>query len=80
MFASLLSLLFGCSHRNTTFPITIRSGKSLRNLAGPSDTYIVCLDCGREFPYSWEQMRILPATAKAPTAVGEQVGSFSVTK
>jgi hypothetical protein len=22
-------------------------------------TYVVCLDCGKEFPYDWSQMRIV---------------------
>lgn len=23
-------------------------------------TYVVCLDCGKEFAYDWNQMRVLP--------------------
>ena len=37
-------------------------------IARASDTYVVCLDCGKEFTYDWESMRIgqpmsLPVTA-----------------
>jgi DNA-directed RNA polymerase subunit RPC12/RpoP len=39
--------LYGCTHRKTTFPMTLQS-----------DTYIVCLECGRHFAYDWTTMRI----------------------
>jgi hypothetical protein len=49
----LLSLFFGCSHRRQTFPQTVKGR-----------TYRACLDCGREFSYSWQEMRIVePQTA-----------------
>ncbi len=51
-----MSFLFGCLHRHTSFPITMRPGTGQTRL---HDTYIVCLDCGREFPYSWDEMRIV---------------------
>jgi hypothetical protein len=41
--------LCGCSHRNTTFPLTSDHGLSR--------TYVVCLDCGTEFDYDWKAMR-----------------------
>lgn len=28
-------------------------------------TYVVCLDCGKEFAYDWEQMKVLSDTAAA---------------
>ena len=47
-------LIGGCSHRNTsrvfTIPSPRRRGKR---------TYIVCLDCGKEFAYSLAEMRIV---------------------
>lgn len=45
---SLWRFLFGCSHAHLTRPFTLKS----------DDTYVVCLDCGSEFPYDWESMRI----------------------
>jgi len=67
---SLLNALFGCSHRRTTFPITParRVGKSnVRNA-----TYVVCLDCGKEFDYDWQEMRIgQPVTARAAASTQE---------
>jgi hypothetical protein len=55
---ALSALLFRCSHRNTSRPFTSRQ-KAVTGGSGPSGTYIVCLDCGKEFPYSWEEMRVL---------------------
>ncbi len=56
--AYLLDLLFGCSHRHYSFPITTRTGQR-RGRPGKKSTYIVCLDCGKQFPYDWDQMRIV---------------------
>ena len=52
-----MRLLFGCSHKKTSFPMTLRKG-SAGSRPSPR-TYIVCLDCGREFLYSWEEMRVV---------------------
>jgi hypothetical protein len=27
-------------------------------------TYVVCLDCGKEFPYDWEQMKMVTSHAE----------------
>ncbi|HEV3331674.1 MAG TPA: hypothetical protein VG096_11870 [Bryobacteraceae bacterium] len=54
MIDSLLNLLFRCSHRRLTRPVTPASR------AGVSDgqTYVVCLDCGKQFAYDLQEMRI----------------------
>jgi hypothetical protein len=56
----LSSYLLGCNHRNTSRPFTTRkkSGASGEQRT-VSETYIVCLDCGKKFPYSWEEMKVL---------------------
>ena len=42
-----------CSHSRTTFPLT-PVGKF-----GPTGSpYVVCLDCGKEFNYDWNNMRV----------------------
>ncbi len=53
-----IKFLFGCWHKNTTFPFTPK--KSQHQSAAVKDTYVVCLDCGHELPYSWEHMKVLP--------------------
>ena len=59
MLQSLLNTLFGCSHQRTTFPLTPGrpSAYSARG-ATQAGTYVVCLDCGKEFAYNWEEMRV----------------------
>jgi hypothetical protein len=59
MLNSILESIFGCAHRTTTFPLTPRGNR--RN------TYVVCLDCGKEFGYDWNAMRIADPVA-APHA------------
>jgi len=72
----LMDTFFGCSHKNTGFPITPRSKLPRRRF----DTYVVCLDCGKEMPYSWEEMRVVSESPKSAPPVAEQVGSLSITK
>src|SRR5437667_7881455 len=47
-------MLFRCSHRRTTFPLT----QARKTGADASEIYVVCLDCGKQFVYDWEHMRI----------------------
>lgn len=41
--------LWGCSHRKTSFPITMDG-------ASGSETYVVCMLCGQRFAYDWTTM------------------------
>jgi hypothetical protein len=59
--ASLLDVLFGCSHKNFSFPITKRPGQRLSSAAQLTGTYVACLGCGKEFPYDWQEMKIVEA-------------------
>ncbi|HLJ26699.1 MAG TPA: hypothetical protein VKY85_08310 [Candidatus Angelobacter sp.] len=65
--ATLVDMLFGCWHKNYSFPITNKAGQRPSPAASLTGTYIVCLDCGKEFPYDWQEMKVLnsrPARAK----------------
>jgi len=66
MFGKLMDLIFGCRHSRYSFPLTIRAGS--RRSAGSTrvGTYVVCLDCGREFSYDWQQMRFARAESTQP--------------
>lgn len=56
---SLFDWVFGCSHKRRSFPITVR-GKLRRSAAASvTGTYVVCLDCGQEFPYDWNEMKLV---------------------
>ena len=73
MLNSLLGSIFGCSHDRTTFPLT-PSRKSKVTEGARRGTYVVCLDCGKEFDYSWKEMRVggpvemLPMRTEQPAA------------
>ena len=72
MLTALLNAIFGCSHRRTTFPLTPRR-KLGSNAGRAAVTYVVCLDCGKEFGYDWQEMRIRkPVTMLMPTHVQEK--------
>jgi len=53
--------------------MTVR-GKQRRNTpaASMTGTYVVCLDCGREFPYDWNEMKMVRSqhqTSEGPEPV-----------
>jgi hypothetical protein len=74
MLQSLLNALFGCSHARTTFPLTPGRKNSLGG-ATRNGTYVACLDCGKEFAYDWNDMRIGQQVAK-PVPAAEAQPSF----
>jgi hypothetical protein len=55
-------MFFGCSHGHLTRPFTLQAS-----------TYKVCLDCGRQFPYSLEKMRLVHPWEIAKQPVPEAV-------
>jgi hypothetical protein len=65
MIAKFIETLFGCRHKNYSFPITIKPGRQ-RNHATHPRTYVVCLDCSRELVYDWARMRV---TAEPPASI-----------
>ena len=78
MFQSLVNSLFGCAHRRTTFPMTPARKSAIQAATGAvnkNGTYVVCLDCGKEFAYNWSEMRVgqqvtmPPASTSVPRTV-----------
>lgn len=59
MVARLLNMLFGCWHTRYSFPITVRGSARHKGAAALTGTYVVCLDCGHEFPYDWKEMKVI---------------------
>jgi len=59
MITDFVDILFGCWHSNYSFPMTdkLRSNRASQ----ATGTYVVCLDCGKEFPYDWKQMKVVEA-------------------
>jgi hypothetical protein len=66
MIDSVLNLLFRCPHKRITRPITPVSKAGVPH----GDTYVVCLDCGKQFAYDLQKMRIdKPVHTSAATGV-----------
>ena len=59
MLAKVWDALFGCWHTHYSFPQTVRRGTRRSRAAALTGTYVVCLDCGRELPYDWHEMKIV---------------------
>jgi hypothetical protein len=54
MIDTLLNLLFRCRHRRLTRPVT-----PVYKAGTPhGETYVACLDCGKQFAYDVKEMRI----------------------
>ncbi|HXC42697.1 MAG TPA: hypothetical protein VNY51_04140 [Candidatus Dormibacteraeota bacterium] len=63
MMTKLIDALFGCRHSRYSFPVTMR--RTGRPQAGAlTGTYVACLDCGREFPYDWQEMKVITSSAE----------------
>jgi hypothetical protein len=65
---TVLNLLFRCHHKRLTRPITPVSKAGVPD----GDTYVVCLACGKQFAYDWNEMRIGKSVAISPTGAGPQ--------
>ena len=65
MITKLFDAVFGCWHNHYSFPITVRRGSRRSAAASLTGTYVVCLDCGKEAPYDWEQMKIIRNSSEA---------------
>jgi hypothetical protein len=64
MVAKLIDVFFGCRHSRYSFPVTLR-GTARRPQAGAlTGTYVACLDCGREFAYDWQEMKVIDSPSE----------------
>jgi hypothetical protein len=64
MIAELFDSLFGCKHSHYSFPISVRPGSRRNSATKLTGTYVACLDCGREFPYDWQEMNVITSQAE----------------
>ena len=63
MFSKLMDAMFGCRHARYSFPLTVRAGSN-RMTTQRTGTYVACLDCGKEFRYDWQEMKIVGSQAR----------------
>jgi len=59
MMDRLVDAFFGCWHSRYSFPVTVRRGARRPQAAALTGTYVACLDCGKEFPYDWQEMKVI---------------------
>ena len=77
MLSRILDLLFGCTHSRYSFPITLRRG-ARSGAALLTGTYVVCLKCGKEMPYDWNEMRVVTSDSRhAPVVSSLQTKEVS---
>jgi hypothetical protein len=59
MWSKVLDTVFGCWHTHYSFPMTVRAGSRRSGAVARTGTYVVCLDCGKEFSYDWQAMKVV---------------------
>ena len=64
MIAELIDSFFGCKHSHYSFPISVRPVARRNSAAKLTGTYVACLDCGKEFPYDWKEMKVIDSPAE----------------
>ena len=69
MLGKMFDAVFGCWHTHYSFPISVRPGSRRNRAASLTGTYVVCLDCGKEFPYDWKEMRVLSTSMEKTRSV-----------
>jgi RNA polymerase subunit RPABC4/transcription elongation factor Spt4 len=59
MIEKLVNILFGCRHAHYSVPVSVRRAMRRPQAAALTGTYVVCLDCGKEFAYDWQEMKVI---------------------
>lgn len=77
MITNLLDAFFGCGHKNYSFPITVKPSHRRSGAAVLTGTYVVCLDCGKEFPYDWAEMKVVSGAVPDAGRLSPAVESYA---
>ena len=64
MLSRLFDTVFGCKHSRYSFPMSVRPGARRNQAAHRTGTYVSCLDCGQEFAYDWQAMKVVSNEAE----------------
>ncbi len=72
MILNFFDMLFGCWHKNYSFPITAKDRRHMPSAAQATGTYVVCLDCGKEFAYDWQTMKVVNAVEAEDSLVAHE--------
>ena len=77
MFSKLMDVMFGCRHDRYSFPITLRPGSRRNRTTQRTGTYVACLDCGREFRYDWQEMKIVGSQTAGLQTIGSRAAEIA---
>lgn len=71
MIGKVFDAVFGCRHARYSFPITLRHSSIQADVpaAELTGTYVACLNCGKELPYDWRQMKVVEFPSERHAAV-----------
>ncbi len=69
MIFNFLDMVFGCWHKNYSFPITAKGNARRSSAASVTGTYVVCLDCGKEFAYDWAGMKLVTSAPEKSSRI-----------
>ncbi|MGA7168813.1 MAG: hypothetical protein WBX08_06665 [Candidatus Sulfotelmatobacter sp.] len=64
MVAKLIDAIFGCRHSRYSFPVTLRGTARRPQASVLTGTYVACLNCGKEFPYDWQEMKVITSSSE----------------
>jgi hypothetical protein len=59
MIRKFVNSVFGCRHSHYSFPLSVRRSAARPAAAALTGTYVACLDCGKEFGYDLEEMKLI---------------------
>jgi len=71
MIGKVIDLFFGCKHSHYSFPVTVRQTTRRPQAAALTGTYVACLDCGKEFPYDWQAMKVITSPERHAERVAQ---------
>lgn len=54
-----MRMLGFCTHPSYTWPMRAKPGQRCLETAGVTGIYVVCLDCGKELVFSWNELKVL---------------------
>jgi hypothetical protein len=76
LFQLAWSKVFSCRHKKCTQLITCRKGQPRSKVAAITGTYFVCLGCGKEFAYDWDNMRVVDPESSRVKTLADKAAQF----
>ena len=68
--------VFSCRHKKCTPLITCRKNQPRTGVAAITGTYFVCLGCGKEFAYDWDNMKVIDPEPSRARILAEKAAAM----